>query len=438
MSLRLAFPQWSCCVVLALALAGCNSSKTPEETTGAGSATKASAETTQADTLVQEAVVLIQQRQFSPAIEKLSTAIKTDPNFAEAYFQRAGILADAGQDRLALTDYGKAIELNAKDVRYHNMRGLFLLTRRQYETAVLDFNAAVQIDPKYIQAYNNRGLVHLAKSDFKAAVADFNQAVEIDPTYVDGFNNRGFAFYQGGVDDKALLDFNKTLELSPKYVNAFNNRAMLFMRVKKYREAVKDFTSAIELDEHNVKHYQNRRAAYLELGLRPQADADADHVAWLMKLNDLNMAVSKEPNAPKSYIQRAGHMAKGGHSEVALANFEQAIKIAPKSVEGYNGRAAYWLEQGDAAKAISDCNLAMQLQGRDGWNRQSISIRGDAFLKLGRLDEAIADFEAAERLDSAVAEAYYGRAKQRQKKGDSSGAQADLELARELDPSIGQ
>lgn len=433
------FSAWSCCLALSVGLSGCGSKNDPAPEAASNAKESSVAANPKADALVKESVDLIQKRQFNEAITKLSEAIKIDPKCSEAYFQRAGILADAGKDRFALTDYTKAIEINGKDVRFFNMRGLFLLTRRQYENAVQDFTTAVQIDPKYVQAYNNRGLVHLAQSNYSDAIADFNRSVEIDATYIDGFNNRGFAYYQAGNDGKALLDFNKTIELNPKYVNAYNNRAMLYVRNKKYRQAAVDFTSAIEFDPNNIKHYQNRAAAYLELGQKEQAQADLAQVKWLAKLDDLNAAVSRKPNEPKSYIQRANHLAQGGREEIALANFEQAINVAPTSVEGLNGRAQFWFEQGQFAKAISDCNQAIDVLKRSNeWNRRTFSIRGESYLKLGKYDEALADFQATERLDESVALAYYGRAQQRHKRGDTAGSQADLELARQIDPSVGQ
>lgn len=437
MSLRLNFRSWPWCVVALAGLAGCGKNDADPATAGADGnnpAAVVSEGSGKAKQLVDEAVSLIQQRQFASAVEKLNAAITTDKNCAEAYFQRAGILADAGQDRLASVDYAKAIELNGKEVRYHNMRGLFMLTRRQHDQALEDFAAALKADPKYVQAYNNRGLVHLAKSDYKAAVEDFNKAVEIDAAYVDGFNNRGFAWYQSGSNEKALHDFNKAIELNPKYANALNNRAMLFMRVKKYRDAVKDFSSAIALDETNPKHYQNRRTAYLELGMQQQADADGDKIAWLARLNDLNTAVTKSPKDPKPYIQRASHLAKGGRSDIALANYEAAINVAPDSGDGYISRAMYYLESNEPQKAIADCSDALERK----WSNKALSIRGDAYLQMGRYDDAINDYTAAKRLDTGVAEAYFRRAQQREERGNKEGARADYEVARQLDPGIGQ
>ena len=62
--------------------------------------------------------------------------------------------------------------------------------------------------------------------------------------------------------------------------------------------------------------------------------------------------------------------------------------------------------------------------------------RGLVYLKLGRLDEAIADFVAALSIDPKLAFALYGRGLARQKKGDQAGGEADIAAARALKSTI--
>ncbi|MDA1163230.1 MAG: tetratricopeptide repeat protein [Planctomycetota bacterium] len=424
---------------LSAVLVGCGDSETPDAavTTAEPQQSSLDRKTTQkeqATQLVERAIEEIRHQKFEDAIASLNQAIETDQENAEASFQRAGILADVGQDQLALNDYSRAVELNPNDVRYRNMRGLFLLTRSQLEPALADFAEAVRIDPKYIQAWNNRGLVRLATGDFQTAIDDFNKACEIDPTYADGFNNRGFAWFKMDDYDRARADFDKTLELKPEYVNAWNNRGMLNMRLQKHREAIDDFSHAIRYDENNVKHYQNRMNAYRELGMESNALADGERIAWLVKLGQLNSVVAQTPEQPDGYIQRASHLAEAGQHEIALANFEQAIQVGPGKATPWASRARYWLQRGDTTKAIADATRAIENE----FSHPALSIRGDAWLQLGDFDKAIADYTAAKRLDPAVAQAYYRRALNRREQGNEAGFQADLETARQLDPQIGQ
>jgi tetratricopeptide (TPR) repeat protein len=424
-----------------------------------GSATPISADVTD-NKIVKDAIECIKKRQFADAVKLLNQAIESDDQCAEAYFQRAGILADARRDTNALEDYSKAVELAPNNVRFLNMKGLFLLTRSQLTDAAKDFAKAVELDPKYVQAYNNLGLVKLAEGDYQQSIDDFNTALKLDENYVDGYNNRGFAWYQAGNDERALADFNRTLQLNSEYVNAYNNRGMLAVRMKDYEKAIADFSSAIRLDSRNAKHYRNRQAAYREIGLKGRAKADGDRVTWLLKLHDLNNKIARSPQRAENYIQKASHLADAGEREIALATFEQALQIQPDNPDALVSRAEFWLSNGDIEKAIADCNAVIDAAKKTGdWSHSAYSVRGDAYvqlakrdkvaderiakesggkkdLQLAKYDRAIADFTAAKRLDSGVAEAYYYRAIIRRNKGDQDGFQADLIKVRQLDPSL--
>lgn len=426
------------CLSTVISLSGCGDSKVPDQTASELSTEGQSTPSApgngpeEAVRLVEQAISQITSQQFDEAISLLNRAIELDHQNAEAHFQRAGILADVGQDQLSLNDYTRATELNPNEARYRNMRGLFLLTRSQLDTALDDFSTAIQIDPKFVQAWNNRGLVQLARTNFQTAIDDFNKACEIDPTYADGYNNRGFAWFKLGQDDRALEDFDRTLELSPKYVNAFNNRGMLHLKMKNFEAAINDFSAAIRFDEQNPKHYQNRMNAYRELGQDELAKADEDRIVWLVRLGQLNNAVAQAPQKPDGYIQRASHLAEAGKHEIALVNFEQAIKVAADRPEPWTSRARYWLNQRDFEKAIQDATKAIETE----FSHKALSIRGDAWLALGQFEKAIADYEAGKRLDATVGRAYYERALQHRQKGNTPGFQADLERALLLDPSL--
>ena len=115
-------------------------------------------------------------------------------------------------------------------------------------------------------------------------------------------------------------------------------------------------------------------------------------------------------------------------------NYEQAIKLASDKATPWTSRAKYWLQQGEFAKAVADATKAIETE----FSHPALSIRGDAFLQQGNYDKAIADYTAAKRLDPSVAQAYYRRALQRREQNNEAGFRSDFEIARQLDPQIGQ
>lgn len=80
-----------------LSLIGCGGSSKTSTTDKPSAATAAS----DVKSLLEKATAALQQRQWKSALETLTEAIKLDPKCSEAYFQRASLLADAGQAQAA-------------------------------------------------------------------------------------------------------------------------------------------------------------------------------------------------------------------------------------------------------------------------------------------------------------------------------------------------
>ncbi len=415
-----------------LTLTGCgDSSKTP--TPEKPAAATASSEV---KSLLEKATTALQQRQWKPALQSLNDAIKLDPKCSDAFFQRASLLADAGQAKAALINFTKAIELSPKDAKLRHTRGFFLMTQKQIDLAIADFSAALEINPKHTQAFNNRGLAWLTKGDPAKARADFDQAIQIDPKYVEALINRGFVAYQLKQHKPAIADYDRALKMQPENVNAMNNRGLAHLELQDYEAAAADFTQAIARERYNAKFYLQRRACYLQLGREDEAQADAEKVAWLGKLNELNRSVAQEPKAADNYVQLAQHLIAGGESKVGLASYETAMQVQPKYGRAYSSRAAFWLSQSEFDKAIEDCNRALKADP----HFEAYSIRGDAYFQKHEFDLAIGDYRKAKRVDAQVAKAYLLRAKQLAAEGKSDEANRDrgraADIEREMQSSI--
>ncbi|MBI1312006.1 hypothetical protein GC176_11995, partial [bacterium] len=99
---------WLCSTALTtatlIAISGCGGSGEPPaestvesqaESTGNEAQSQPLVTHAQTETLVNSAVAMIGEQNFGEALKKLNQAIELDRDCAEAYFQRAGILADA-------------------------------------------------------------------------------------------------------------------------------------------------------------------------------------------------------------------------------------------------------------------------------------------------------------------------------------------------------
>jgi len=146
-------------------------------------------------------------------------------------------------------------------------------------------------------------------------------------------------------------------------------------------------------------------------------------------MQDLDAALSADPQLWYGYYLRGGLRRKNGDAEGAMADYGEAIRLNPGEWTLYNSRAGLFREIGNAEKAIEDYRKAGQIQ----------PAARDVFYNLGLVysskslhEEAMAQFTKALSLDADDADAYEKRGWCRFKSGDVAGAVEDCEAALRL------
>jgi tetratricopeptide (TPR) repeat protein len=120
---------------------------------------------------------LLEKKEYDKAIAEYTCAIELNPNFAEAYNNRAYASYskyDGTGDPLA--DLNRAIELRPEFLHAYNTRGCVYMAGGEPDKAIADFNRAIQLKPDYARAYRNRANAYLRKGHIWLAVADFERA----------------------------------------------------------------------------------------------------------------------------------------------------------------------------------------------------------------------------------------------------------------------
>lgn len=374
----------------------------------------------------------IEQHDGDTAVRALSRAISLKPGASEPFVLRAAILAEANLLAQAIVDMSAAIGLDPGNPKLHNTRGYFLLLRQEHDRADQDFSDAIGLDLNYPQPYNNRGLTNIARGKFDEAIKDFDNAIRVKSDYVDAHNNRGFALMQLERFDEAIAAFTTALECNPSYINAVTNRARAYSLLKNQEQAVADYTRAIELSPETLQLYLLRAAEYRLLGREQDAHADVAHVEWVTTLVALDQRVRKHPSNSDAWVAKGRHFLTRQKTDQARECFDNALRLDPQSAPAHIGKAAAELQAKNFESTVRECDLAL---ARDVYP-EAHSLRADACLELGRLDEAIAGYEAARRFDSQVVRAYRERAAAKRAAGDETQASSDEQLANILEQRL--
>ncbi|MFA4843081.1 MAG: tetratricopeptide repeat protein, partial [Candidatus Omnitrophota bacterium] len=259
-------------------------------------------------------------KEYDEAIEAFTKAIDLNPEYAEAYGNRAASYNNQGNFDEAIKDYTRAIELKCPNlaVVYYS-RGLSYRGKKDYEKAAQDYGKATELKPDYLEVYLDLGLMHFvlgkyeAESFAKAAKIDsgktisyLTELIRLNPKHSVPYFYRGYVYNELKEYAKAIDDYTKYLESNPNDRTVYYNRALAYQNLGRHQEAITDATRAIELDVNYVSAYQTRGESYFEIKDYQKA------------LVDLDKAIQLEPRSVRVYYYR-------GKVYQALGEFDRAI-----------------------------------------------------------------------------------------------------------------
>jgi tetratricopeptide (TPR) repeat protein len=200
--------------------------------------------------------------------------LKKSPNKPRPLSSYGAALADVGNASEALTYYDKAIKVNPRFYAAYYNRGIAHDNLGNYNQAIGDFDRAIELNPTLAAAYNNRGAIYGKLGNYNQAIGDFDRAIEFNPTLAAAYNNRGAAYDRLGNYKQAIGNFDRAIELNPTLADAYNNRGTAYETIGNYKQAIGDFDRAIELNPTQAVAYYNRGVIYDKLGNHNQAIED--------------------------------------------------------------------------------------------------------------------------------------------------------------------
>ncbi|MGW8953246.1 tetratricopeptide repeat protein [Streptomyces sp. NPDC055709] len=169
------------------------------------------------------------------------------------------------------------------------------------------------------------------------------------------------------------------------------------------------------------------RATALVVRGRGQREADAFEAA----LADYTEALTLAPELARAHYGLGVTLARTGDIERALAALDEAERLSPDTAWIVGERGETKRQFGRYEEAVTDLDRAVALDPSDAW---ALASRGQAKNQLGRYQEALADLDRAIELDPEYTWALIRRAGVRRALGDTEGALADVGRADRVSP----
>ncbi|REK08284.1 MAG: tetratricopeptide repeat protein [Planctomycetota bacterium] len=218
------------------------------------------------------------------------------------------------------------------------------------EARLADYDAAAALTPGDPAVMRFRGMHHMTEENVELAIADFKTAVEIDPEDADTYEALGMAQAVAEEHDASLESFNKAIELRPRSPGALTHRARLRALKGDYPAALADVEKAMQQRPGSVQALLLHASLLATTGKLEPA------------LAELNVLRQVLPNNPEVLLQ-VGTLYQAKKEEAkAIEVFDQLLAGDPKHAAGLRGRADTYLNLGRQAEAIADYEAALKVE----------------------------------------------------------------------------
>ena len=299
------------------------------------------------------------------SVSAYEAALKIDPDYNEALFQKAIIYLNYGDPAQSIKDFNALIAKGGvnqtKGIYFENdpsgasgtsvvslatLEGKIYYYRAQaysklerFELALKDYNEAIELDSA-ADYYVGRGLVYMKQDQNALAEVDFKNAISIDPS-------NQLAWY-----NLALINPSTKLPLELLEDHSFAPTLGLLaaqsMVDGDYKTAIKYLSQAIKNHEESL-HYTNRGRAYIKLKKYDQAR------------NDFNAARRIEPTRFECLHLIGNTYFFQKNYQLAISFYNQYLTVNPQNAMVWFNAAMSYLELESELDACHYLNRANNL-----------------------------------------------------------------------------
>ncbi|XP_045704501.1 tetratricopeptide repeat protein 6 [Phyllostomus hastatus] len=383
-----------------------------------------------ADCLYNLGLCYMDEGNLQMAFDSFTKAVKTNPNFAEGFYQRGLCKVKLHKDS-SILDFNHAITLDPKYYEAYLCRVAFYGLKGRYSKAILNCNEAIKIYPHSVRAYVYRGVLKYHNKTYKLAIIDLTTAINMDKNCYIAFYNRALCYTKIRELQMALTDYGIVLLLDAGEtvtLNTFINRGLIYVELEQYSFALEDFKQAALLTKTDVSLCQATAMCHHR---SKEFEEAVNFFTWALKINpcfvdayvgrgnsymeyghdegvkqaqkEFLRALHFNPTSTKARISLGYNLQTQEKFQKAWNHFSIAIEVDPKSYLAYEGRAVVCLQMGNHFAAFQDINTAIKLNT----SAEFLTNRGVIHEFMGQQQNAMRDYQAAISLKPTYSLAYF-------------------------------
>ena len=231
---------------------------------------------------------------LNKAIEHFQTAIKEDPNFAQAQVGLAdaynalgsvmfGALPPMEARKRAEEAATKALALDAELAEAYSVLGYVKHYNWNWTGAEHDLKRALELNQNYANAHNFYAGYLMCRGRANESIAASDRARELDPFSLAISAQRGFLLENARRYDEAIAQLRRVIEMDPNHYQAYWILGHTYAANKQFDEAIAASQKAVDLSERTPGALGMLGLAYGLADRKAEANKVLDE---LLKLNE--------------------------------------------------------------------------------------------------------------------------------------------------------
>jgi tetratricopeptide (TPR) repeat protein len=282
-------------------------------------------------------------------LKDLSEAVELAPQNGEFLRLRGTTYLAAGNNDAALADFDAALVIDTDDPAAHEGRGMTLEALKRYDVAHESYGRAAELAPGNPIPLLQQARVSALAGKHEQTIEDLTRALEVDPDNLFGLLLKAQTLALMDKAEEAIPTAQRALDLQPDSDDAVRVWAMVIEKAEKTHSAIKELRQQVEANPDDA-------VAWLQLGLlytaQKQSGKAIDAYSAAIKINPREFA----------YQVRADTYLNHGKQKEAIADYENALKIAPANSGVLNNLA--WVLATAPEAALRNGNRALELATR--------------------------------------------------------------------------